>query len=196
MIRLIAAVIFVVVAAKSMAGEGNSFVDIYKRVNQVSLVRIVSAELSGLDGECRYRYRVNVERNYKGEAPSEFYYPSSMALGTKYLSMANIDDRCGKGTSFIDLYGLPALYPLLPYGFDIAESDAWVAVGGAYFAFPEGVRSVGDYRSCYVRVEVGIGDPCLVPPPLVRFEDLEGLLRRLGKANVDDEGSGEGSRVN
>lgn len=128
-------------------------------------------------GSAGIKYKVDVERNYKGKTSLELYYPSSLAIGTKYLTIANVDNRCDKNAPFISLYGLPAFYPLLPYGFDIAESDTWIAVGGAYFSFPEGVRSAGDYRSCHVRVEVGMGNPCLVPPPLVRFEDVERLFR-------------------
>lgn len=161
--------------------EGNSFVDLQGRAEHIALVRVVSARwIESDEDNCRYEYAINSLHSYKGRFPSLICYSSPLVIGNRYLIVGNIKiNRLGQAV--LGFLGLPAAYPLLPYGLEVPGSEAWVAVGGAEYNFPQEVRQTGEgsWKACHISVSVGWSDPCLVPPPLVMFADVDKLLQKL-----------------
>lgn len=160
--------------------DGNSFVDLQERAQHILLVRVESAKWGNVRNDCRYQYAFDIIHSYKGGIQEKVCYSSPLVAGNRYLVIGNIEIN-GEGQAVLGFWGLPAAYPLLPYGFDVPDNEAWMAVGSAEYKFPKEVRQTvdGAWKACHIPVNVGWSDPCLMPPPLVRFADVDQLLKRL-----------------
>jgi hypothetical protein len=149
---------------------------VFEQVQFIRFVRIISAELDGSAPlECRFKYRTEVLTEVKGKAPLEFYLAEPAVVGSRYLLMGNVGQRCGERDVSLAFPTTGALHPIFPYAFNRADSRSWIAFGGSNFTFPPGIEVV-EGLACYIPAKDVTINPCLTPPPVENLMEFKKQL--------------------
>ena len=122
-------------------------------VETIALVRVVAGEVLE-SSECRFKYKLHIDKMYNGQMQDGFVYlDSEVQLNGEYLLVGNALNACGKKK--IENGSSPAVFPISKIGLGLAASDRlWIDISLMNIDLPSSVARVSAGPFCDVTVNV------------------------------------------